>query len=294
MKNKKRYNNGTAYLMLSPVVIMLSIFVVIPLIYAIRISFYDWSFYQDPVFVGFRNFYLVLTDDRFYTSIGVGLKFVLLVVPVQLVLAFLFAHVVRAMGRKASSFVKTSIYIPTIISGIITAIIFQIIYNFDGGVLNAIIGSFGFEKVGWLVEKQIVLFGLAIPAIWLGFGITALIMLAGLLDIPESYYEAASLEGASAIQKMFHITIPLLKNVAVYLLVTGFVGAIQQLELPLFLTNGGPSDATLLPNFYIFEHFRNDLLMGHTIAAALLLFVVLGSISAIIFRVINSEKAIDE
>ncbi|HZG74308.1 MAG TPA: sugar ABC transporter permease, partial [Paenibacillus sp.] len=184
--------------------------------------------------------------------------------------------------------------IPTIISGIITAIVFQIIYNFDGGVLNALLGTFGFEKVAWLVEKKIVLFGLAIPAIWLGFGITALIMLAGLLDIPESYYEAASLEGASALQKMLYITLPLLKNVAVYLLVTGFVGAIQQLELPLFLTNGGPSDATLLPNFYIFEHFRNDLLMGQTISAALLLFVVLGCISAVIFRVINSEKAIDE
>lgn len=291
---KKKYDNATAYLMTSPIVILLTVFVVVPLVYSIRISFFDWGFYQDPIFVGFRNFYLVLTDDRFYKSIGVGLKFVLLVVPIQLILSFLFAHVIRAMRKKASGFVKTSVYIPTIISGIITAIIFGIIYNYDGGILNAFIGLFGLEKVGWLVEVKTTIIALAVPAIWLGFGITALIMLAGLLDIPESYYEAAELEGASSFRKMVHITIPLMKNVMLYLLVTGFVGAIQQLELPLFLTDGGPSDSTLLPNFYIFQHFRNDLLMGHTLAAALLLFVVLGTISAIIFKVINSEKAIDE
>jgi multiple sugar transport system permease protein len=294
MRSSYRYNNTTAYLMLSPVVILLTIFVVVPLVYSIRISFFEWGFYQEPIFVGFRNFYFVLTDDRFYKSIGVGLRFVLFVVPIQLILAFLFAHVIRAMGKSMSGFVKTAVYIPTIISGIITAIVFGIIYNFDGGVLNAFIGWFGMEKVGWLVEAKVTLLALAVPAIWLGFGITALIMLAGLLDIPETYYEAAELEGASSFRKMIHITIPLLKNVSVYLLVTGFVGAIQQLELPLFLTNGGPSDATLLPNFYIFQHFRNDILLGHTIASALLLFVVLGTISAVIFRVINSEKAVDE
>src|SRR5690606_3081852 len=94
--------------------------------------------------------------------------------------------------------------------------------------------------------------------------------------------------------KMFYITIPLMKNVMLYLLVTGFVGAIQMLDLPLFLTNGGPMYSTLTPNLYIFNRFRNDVLMGQSIAMALLLFVVLTTISSVIFKVINSEKAVDE
>jgi multiple sugar transport system permease protein len=291
---KKRYDNVTAYIMLAPVVILLTIFVVIPVVNAIYISFFDWGFYNPAVFVGTRNYYLVLTDYRFWNSIFVGIKFVLYVVPAQMLFSFLFAHVIRAISKRAGGFVKTSVYVPTVISGIVTAIVFGVIYNFDGGLANVIAGFFGMEKIAWLGDVKTALVSLAVPAIWLGFGISALIMLAGLLDIPESYYEAAELEGASSYRKMIHITIPLMKNIILYLIVIGFVGALQQLELPLFLTNGGPVDTTMLPNMFIFSHFRNDFLMGYTISAALLLFVVLGSISAFIFKVLNSEKAIDE
>ena len=84
-----------------------------------------------------------------------------------------------------------------------------------------------------------------------------------------------------------------MKNIILYLLITGFVGAIQQYELPLVMTNGGPLDATTLPNLFIFNHFRGDNYVGYSIAAALMLFVVLGSISALIFRILNSEKLVD-
>ncbi|PTM59800.1 carbohydrate ABC transporter permease [Desmospora activa] len=293
IEQTKKYDNGTAYLMLSPIVILLTSFVAVPFVYAIYISFYNWGFYQDSVFVGWRNFYLVLTDQLFWHSIVVGLKFALYVIPLQMLLSFLFAHVIRAMGRRSSGIVKTSIYIPTVISGIIASIIFGFIYHYDGGIANYLIGLIGIEKIAWLNDVSTALPSLAVPAIWLGFGISALIMLAGLLDIPDSYYEAADMEGANAFQKMIYITIPLMKNVILFLLVTGFAGALQQLELPMIMTGGGPVNATLTPNLHIFNHFRNDVEMGYTIAAALLMFVVLGSIAAFIFRILNSDKAID-
>jgi ABC-type sugar transport system permease subunit len=84
-----------------------------------------------------------------------------------------------------------------------------------------------------------------------------------------------------------------MKNVLLYLLITGFVAAIQQYELPLVMTNGGPLDSTTLPNLFIFNHFRGDAYVGYSIAAALLLFAVLGAVSALIFRVLNSEKLVD-
>lgn len=293
IEQKQKYDNGIAYLMLAPIVILLTIFVVSPFVYAIYISFYDWGFYQDSVFVGWRNFYLVLTDPLFWHSVVVGLKFALYVIPLQMLLSFLFAHVMRAMGRRSSGIVKTSIYIPTVISGIIASIIFGFIYHYDGGIANYLIGLIGIEKIAWLNDVSTALPSLAVPAIWLGFGISALIMLAGLLDIPDSYYEAAAIEGANSFQKMIYITIPLMKNVILFLLVTGFAGALQQLELPMIMTGGGPVNATLTPNLHIFNHFRNDVEMGYTIAAALLMFVVLGSIAAFIFRILNSDKAID-
>ncbi|MGN8769082.1 carbohydrate ABC transporter permease [Paenibacillus barengoltzii] len=292
-RSKPRYENKVAYLMLLPILALLTVFVIIPFVYAIQVSFYDWSFYQDSVYVGFGNFINVLTDPLFTKAIVIGLRFSLMVVPAQLVLSFLFAHVIKSMGRRWSGFVKTSIYIPTIISGIIASIVFAFIYDYDAGLANYLIGLFGMEKLAWIADVRTALASIAVPVVWLGFGITTLIMLAGLLDIPESYYEAAELEGAGGLKKMLWITIPLLKNVILYLLITGFTGAVQQFELPLVMTGGGPLNETQTPNLYIFNHFRNDVLVGHSIASALLLFLVLGSISAIIFKVLNSDKAVD-
>lgn len=292
-RSKARYENKVAYLMLLPILALLTVFVIIPFVYAIQVSFYDWSFYQDSVYVGFGNFINVLTDPLFTKAIVIGLRFSLMVVPAQLVLSFLFAHVIKSMGRRWSGFVKTSIYIPTIISGIIASIVFAFIYDYDAGLANYLIGLFGMEKLAWIADVRTALASIAVPVVWLGFGITTLIMLAGLLDIPESYYEAAELEGAGGLKKMLWITIPLLKNVILYLLITGFTGAVQQFELPLVMTGGGPLNETQTPNLYIFNHFRNDVLVGHSIASALLLFLVLGSISAIIFKVLNSDKAVD-
>ncbi|CAI6083892.1 carbohydrate ABC transporter permease [Cohnella sp. JJ-181] len=292
-KNPAKRDNGPAYLLLAPIVILLTVFVVIPFFYALVVSFYDWSFYQESVFVGARNYYLVLTDDLFLESVWTGLKFALMVVPAMLILAFLFANVVKNLSPRFSGFVKTSVYIPTIISGIVASVIFVFIYDYTAGLANYILGWFGLEPKAWLAEVGTALPSIAVPAVWLGFGLTALIMLSGLHDIPESYYEAAALEGAGTWAKMRHITIPLMRNVILYLLVTGFTAQISQFELSLVMTNGGPLSETVTPNLYILNHFRNDVMVGNSIAASLLLFVVLGSISAIIFRVLNSEKAVD-
>ncbi|RED63994.1 carbohydrate ABC transporter permease [Cohnella lupini] len=293
MKKNWSQDNLSAYVLLSPILILLTIFVVIPFFYAIRVSFYDWSFYQESTFVGFRNFYMVITDRLFGEAVMVGLKFALMVVPSTLILAFLFANIVKGLGSRMASFVKTSVYIPTIISGIVASVIFVFIFDYVGGLANYVIGLFGYEPKGWLADVSTALPSIVAPAIWLGFGLTALIMLAGLLDIPENYYEAADLEGAGAFAKMRYITIPLMRNIFLFLMVTGFTANISQFELSLVMTNGGPLSVTTTPNLYIFNHFRNDVMVGNSIAASLLLFLVLGSISAIIFKVLNSEKAVD-
>lgn len=297
-------SSGLAYLMIAPMLILLLIFVLIPFVQAAYLSLFDFSFYRDSIFLGLDNYTFVLTDPQFTSSLGRGVFFATMVVPTGLVLAFVFASVVRGLGRRLSSVIKTSIYIPTIISGVITSILFLLIYDYYGGILNAIIGAVAtpirtamglgpFEPIGWLAEPSLALPALAVPAVWMGFGITALIMLAGMLDIPESYYESASLDGANWWQQMIHITLPQLKNVLVFLMISGAVASIQQLELPLIMTGGGPLGSTVMPNFYIFQNFTQSDQQGRPIAAALVLFVLLAGISALVFRFVNSEKAQD-
>ncbi|WP_353112896.1 sugar ABC transporter permease [Microbacterium sp.] len=292
--NRYRYRDTKlALLLLAPVVVLLGIFVVWPAVYAGYLSFQDWSFYKDPVFVGLKNFTDVLNDPLFIATIGRGFVFVLMTVPPMLVLAYLFASLVVAVSRRFASILKVSVYIPTIISGVITSIIFVLIYNYSGGLLNAFLGVFGIDPIAWIGDPAWALLAIAVPAVWLGMGLTSLIMVAAMVDIPTEYYEAASMEGAGWWQKTFYITIPQMKNVFLYLLVTGFVAAIQQFELPLVMTGGGPLDSTTLPNLFIFNHFRNDINVGYSIAAALLLFVVLGSVSALVFKFVNSERLVD-
>ncbi len=292
-KNRRYRDTAVALPMLAPAVVLLSIFVIWPTIYAVYLSFQNWGFYLEPEFVGFRNFEYVLTDPQFWASIGRGFMFVLMTVPVMLVLAYLFASLVVAVSRRAASVLKVSIYIPTIISGVIASIIFVLIYAYPGGLLNAVLQMFGVDPIAFLREGEWPLVSIAIPAIWLGMGLTSLIMVAAMVDIPTEFYEAASMEGAGWWQKTAYITIPQMKNVFLFLLVTGFVAAIQQFELPLVMTGGGPRRTTELPNLFIFNHFRYDQTIGFSIAAALMLFVVLGTCSALIFKFVNSERLVD-
>jgi len=282
-----------AFAMLAPALVLLGIFVIWPMIQSAYLSFFDWSFYRDSVFVGFDNFRRVLTDESFVASVGRGLLFALMVVPTQLVLAFAFASLVAGVSRRLASVLKVSVFIPTAISTVIASIFFILIYQCHGWLANWGIGLCGVEAQAWLADVALALPAMAVPAVWLGLGVAALIMLAGLLDIPASYYEAAELDGANWWQRTFSITLPLMRNTFLYLMIAGFVANVQQFELPLVLTNGGPLESTMLPNLLIFTHFRDDITAGYSIAAAFLLFIVLGTISALIFRFLNSAQAED-
>lgn len=288
-----RKENRLAYLMLAPLVILLGIFVIWPLAYSGYLSFFDWSFYQPSEYVGWKNFRNVLTDDAFVASVLRGLRFSAMVVPAILVIAFLFASLVKGMGRKMATVLKVSIYIPTVISGVIASIVFVLIYEYPTGLANWMLGWVGIDPQPWIGDVNSALASIAIPQTWLRVGLSSLIMLAAMLDIPESYYEAAELEGANWWQRSRYITIPLMKNIFLYLLIADFAWTIQEFELPLVMTDGGPLDATLIPNLLIFNHFRQDTFVGYSIAAAFLLFIVMGAISALIFRFLRSQKAVD-
>jgi sn-glycerol 3-phosphate transport system permease protein/lactose/L-arabinose transport system permease protein len=284
----------TAYLMITPMVVLLAIFVVWPLVYAFYLSFFEISFYKDAEFVGLDFYTFVLTDPDFYDSLFVGLKLAVMVVPTILVLALLLASFIATLSKRMAAFMKTTVYVPAVVSSVVAAIIFVFIYQ-DEGFANWFIGLFGQGPLAWLNTATTALPAVAVPAIWLGFGVSTLIMLAGILDIPDSYFESARLDGANFWQRTWYITIPSLRNVILFLLVTGVTLTIQEFQLPLVMTNGGPVNATNTPNLYIFNSFRDGTpyATSYSLTAALLLFIVLGTISVIIFRVVSSEKSSD-
>jgi ABC-type sugar transport system permease subunit len=280
--------------MIMPMVGLLGVFVLWPLVYAVWLSLHRSSFYRPPKYVGLAFYRYVLTDPMFWHSIETGLKYAAMVVPISVLIALLLATFIKSLTGRTSSFIKTVVYVPAAVSSIVAALIFQFIYQ-DQGFGNWFIGLFGVKPVAWLNNPDWALSAVAAPGAWLRFGIATLIMLAGLLDIPDSYYESAALDGANFWQRTWYITIPMLKNVLLFLFVTEFVLAMQEFQLPLIMTLGGPVDATTTPNLYIFNSFRDNTpyATSFSLAASLLLFAVMGTISMIIFRLINSEKAVD-
>ena len=287
--------NRTAYLMIAPMVILLGIFVWWPLMYSFYLSTFEISFYEDPVFVGLQFYQYVLEDPQFWRSIGIGAMYVVYTVPAIMIIAFLMASFIRTCGIKLAGLLKTTVYIPTVVSAVVASIVFIFMYRADGGIINWLLGFVGLGPFAFLSDPNLALPAISIPGIWLAFGITTLIMLAGMYDIPQSYYEAAQLEGANYVQRTFFITIPLMKNVLLYLLVTATIAGMQQFELPLIMTQGGPTNSTMTPNLFIFNTFKDPTpyATSFSLTAALILFFVLGTISVLIFRLIRSDKAID-
>lgn len=283
-----------AYIMLAPAVIMLSIFVFAPLIMAIQKSFFEWNFYTDSVFIGLKNFKMIVNTVYFQQAVINALKFVIIIVPMMMVASFAFALALKNVAPRMANFVKTSIYIPGIVAGIAASTIFLFVMDFKGGLLNQMITSMGGQRVAWLVDPFWATISIILPTIWLGIGGNVILMYAGLVNVPGEYYEAASIDGANAWQKMLRITIPQMKNIFILMCINLTTGTLQMFDLPLMITKGGPNNSTLTPMLYLYNQYRDlNKSMGYTIAGALLMMILIAVINSVVFTVIKSEKSLE-
>ena len=261
---------------------------------ALEKSFTNWNFYGTSEFVGLRNFEMVLQNQLFRKSLVNILWFALLIIPAQVVLTFLFAHVLRGMSTGISAFTKTAVYVPTVISGIVASVIFLFIFNYQGGIINFLVRQLGMKRIAFFNDANLARAIIAVTSIWMGFGMLSLVMYAGLMNIPKEYYEAAEVDGANIAKKFFWITIPSMKNVFILVTINLTTGTLQMFDLPYMMTGGGPVNNTLTPMMYIYNNFKSaDYSMGYTVAAALLMMIVIGSLSSFVFRLIRSEKSQD-
>ncbi len=289
----RRTDTLTGYAFLVPTFALLLVFSVLPLIRTVIQAFFNSGFYQSPEFVGVKNFTKVLRDKNFGKAIGVGFQYAAIVVPSGFFLSFLLAMCVKNMSPRFSNFVKSAIYIPSVISGIIAGTVFAFIYDYQGGLLNTAMDLMHLPRQAWLNTRGLTLWAVALPGVWLGLGYSTLLMLAGLLDIPAIYYEAALIDGANACQRTWYITVPCMKNVFLFQLVSGTIGALQEFNLPYTLTGGAPANTTRTPVLLLYQHFTGDKTMGYTYAGAIIMALFIGILTALFFKTISSEKASD-
>lgn len=287
--NRFRYQySKTAYVMLLPALLLLAVFSTIPLIMALFRSFSD---YNTGEWTGLDNFDYVLKTPSFIGSFRNVLLFIAIIVPAMIILSFLFAHVLRNIGSRLSSAVKVILYIPCLLSGVVVAILYMFLMNYGGGLFTSIFISLGLQPISFQTDGLWPYVCIIIPTLWGGFGYNSLVMYAGLMNVPRQYYEAAQLDGAGALRRMFSVTIPCMKNYFILTLVSLITSTLQMLEIPYLITGGGPLEKTLTPALYLFNSFRDaGRPQNVTIAGALMIMVLTVVTNVIAFSLIKSGK----
>ena len=296
-KRNKKYvyrNKWYGFAMLAPGFILLTIFVITPFIIALYRSFSDYYAYNDNVqFVWFRNYIRILQDDSFFKSLGNVVTMTLIYASVMVVITFAFAHVIKKLSPRMSSMTKIICYVPHLLSGVILSIIFLFIFS-NNGLVNALRVNNDMDRIVFNQDGLWPYFVIILPMLWGGFGYNSLVMLAGLLNIPNDYYEAAAIDGANAWQKLTRITIPSMKNYFVLIIINLITGGLQMFELPMMMTGGGPLEKTLTPVLFIYYQKQNPSLQECEImAGSILIMIPIALINIFVFKVIRSEKSMD-
>lgn len=287
---KFKYRDAlSGWILVAPAVILLLTFAYVPLIMAVIRSFQD---YNTGEWNNFGNYDYIFKTPDFLKSFSNVLLFTAIIVVVMMIAAFFFAVLLKQLNVKITNTIKVFIYVPCLISGIIASIIFMFLINLRGGLINSIIYKMGGELISFTTEGYWPIVVVLIPTFWLGFGYNTIVMYAGLLNVPKSYYEAAELDGAGFWAKTFKITLPCLKNILILMLVNLITGSLQMMDVPYMITQGGPQNMTLTPSLYLFNSFRDSgRPQNATIAGSLIVMTIIVTVNLIAFRLIRSKKS---
>ena len=287
---KKYVDNKSAWTMLIPTILLLSIFVYVPLIMAFYRSFFE-SNNGSVNFVGFQTFISILTNKNFMESIWNVLLMSIIITISQILLSFIFANVLVRINKKLSIISRTLIYLPYLISGIVVSVIFTLMTTYNGGIINSILETLGGTPIAFNNDFFWSPVSIIIPTIWIGFGYFSLVMYAGIINIPISYFEAAEVDGANFLKKTWYITIPAMKNYFILLMVTMIVVNLQMFEIPLIMTNGQPSNATMVPVLYLIHSRSNGNISDTEITtSAVLIMLIIVVINSSIFYLFRNKK----
>lgn len=258
------------YAILLPTLAIIVIFRVLPMLQAFYISLHEYDLIRPPRFVGLENFLDLLRDPLFLHSARISIAYVVFsCVPVwvlSLALAMLFNREIRA-----KNLFRSAAFMPVVMPAVVNAVVWTFMYHQDG-VVNTILEWFGIDPVPWLRSSTWALWAIILIGIWRATPYYMVIFLAGLQAIPQEYYEAAQIDGASPWQQFTRITLPLLKPTTLLVMVMSVIVAMKVFAVPLIMTGGGPADATRVLPLFIYQTAFEFFKMGRAAAMSVFLF----------------------
>lgn len=287
--NQKRL---APYLFVAPFFVMFLVFWVGPIVTSVGISLTDWNGVQLPRFVAFANYRKLLSSPEFYIAVQNTLVAAIVYDGLMVTLAIGVAMLLDWRHLPFRRFFRASFFVPVTMSLAVVALVFQLIYAKEGGLLNQLIQTAGLPyKVDWLGDTRIALWSIVALRVWRATGYYAIIVLAGLQNIPKELYEVAAVDGATPWQSFHRITLPLLKPVMAFVVVTSSIWALQLFDEPWILTKGGPVNATLTMVIHLYQYSFQYGELGFGAAIAYVLTMIIAVFSFLQLRLFGSDSS---
>ena len=277
------------YLFILPAIVGFVVFYLYPALRGLQISFTDWNLLSDPKNVGLANYNEAIHDPKFWSALWITVKYVLWNIPLQTLLSILLAV---AMDRLVKNmFVKGLIILPYLLSSVLVAMIFLWMLDPLLGIINQWLDATPIGKQAFFTSTDQAIPTIALVNVWKYMGFNALLFYAGLQAIPRTVYEASSIDGATEWTVFWRITLPLLRPVSVFVLVTSLIGSFQIFDTVAVTTQGGPVDSTKVLVYYIYQNAFSFFRMGYATAMSMLLFGLLVIFTLLQLRFLRANES---
>jgi len=241
------------YLCISPFFVLFAIFFAYPLVWSFILSFQRWDGIGQPRWVALDNYAFVLGDRVTRQVFANTIIYLLLLVPLGLILPLAFGVILNQPSLRLRGLFRTILFIPVVTSIVVVGIVWRLIFGTANGWLNGLLAPLGLGPFNWLKDPLLAYVPIVSLTIWGGLGFSTLIVLGGLQAIDAEIYDAAKVDGGSAWNTFWQITLPLMRPVMVFLLITSTIGVATLFSQPYIVTNGGPANQTLSPLLHIYN-----------------------------------------
>jgi multiple sugar transport system permease protein len=283
LSSPERKRLVTGYQFLGPSFLILLVFVFTPVLFSLYLSFHEWNVVSSAKpFVGLDNFRRLVSDHRFWHAF-LNTVLYTLHVPLGMVIALILATLMNQdiIGVRI---LRALYFLPSISSFVAVALVWKWLYHPQFGLFNYTLAIFGLPAYDWLADPNTALISVMILSIWMAVGYQMIIFLAGLQGIPGELYEAAKVDGANALKRFWHITLPMLRPTTFFVLVTSMISSFQVFSLIYVMTQGGPVRSTDVVVYHIYQNAWEYLRMGYASAMSWVLFIVIVGITWLQFR----------
>ncbi|GAE36004.1 carbohydrate ABC transporter permease [Halalkalibacter akibai] len=283
------------FLFIGPAMILYLLILLIPTFWSIGYSFFEGSPIRGFEFVGISNYLEVFSDRNFKNSLGLSIKYAALVTTGQVVLGLALALLFVFYLKKASFLVRTLVFFPVILPAVAVAEMFSKLFEFSPqlGLINSLLASLSLDMLvqPWLAQGDTAFAVLVIMDIWKSMGFYAVILFAGLIDIPEDVLEAAKLDGAKGLTLVYNIVLPMIRPILISAVIFSLNGTLKVFETAVALTGGGPGNSTTMLTMYMYDtsFTYSQYGYGSTIAVYLLLLCL--GVTLLVYRFARKDVA---